>query len=539
MTGQDLTVEKLSISFGGKQVVHDLSFQITPGKILAMVGESGSGKSVTARSLVGLAGDRAQVTAASLRLGDDELLPLDDTGWGVIRGQKIGFVLQDALTSLDPLRTVGQEIEESLTADGKWRGLRNRASRRKQVLQLLKSTSVPEPEIRALQRADKLSGGLRQRALIASAIALNPGIVIADEPTTALDASAVSRVLGLFRDLKNAGHGILLISHDIETVSQVADSIIVVKNGEMIEQGETKQILRHPSQDYTRLLLSSVPKQNRKSPEPSTLQAKDESPLLVVNDIVKSYPNTTGASRLAVDHVSFTLRRGKTLGILGESGSGKTTTARIVAGFLEPDGGNVWFDGRLWSGVQAKTNRSVEEHERRPFRHEMGIVYQDPLSSFDPRWTVQRILADALKASAIPRAEHNDRIAALLTLVRLTPDISRRFPLQLSGGQRQRIAIARAIAGNPKMIVCDEPVSALDVSVQAQVLELLTELQERLNISYLFISHDLGVIRQVSDDVLVMQNGRVVEAGPTQHVFEAPQHNFTRLLLNSKLPNYV
>ncbi|WP_252349924.1 ATP-binding cassette domain-containing protein [Gluconobacter cerinus] len=202
-------------------------------------------------------------------------------------------------------------------------------------------------------------------------------------------------------------------------------------------------------------------------------------------------------------------------------------------------GGDVWFDGRLWSGVQAKTNRSVEEHERRPFRHEMGIVYQDPLSSFDPRWTVQRILADALKASAIPRAEHNDRIVALLTLVRLTPDISRRFPLQLSGGQRQRIAIARAIAGNPKLIVCDEPVSALDVSVQTQVLELLTELQERLNISYLFISHDLGVIRQISDDVLVMQNGRVVEAGPTQQVFEAPQHNFTRLLLNSRLPDYV
>ncbi|MEN3175842.1 ABC transporter ATP-binding protein [Gluconobacter sp. OJA] len=539
MTGQDLTVEKLSISFGGKQVVHDLSFQITPGKILAMVGESGSGKSVTARSLVGLAGDRAQVTAGSLRLGDDELLRLDDAGWGVIRGQKIGFVLQDALTSLDPLRTVGQEIEESLTADAKWRGLRNRAARRKQVLELLKSTSVPEPEIRARQRADELSGGLRQRALIASAIALNPGIVIADEPTTALDASAVSRVLVLFRDLKNAGHGILLISHDIEAVSQVADSIIVIKNGQMIEQGETEKILRHPSQDYTRLLLSSVPKKNHNSPQPSTLQTNDETPLLVVNDIVKSYPNTTGASRLAVDHVSFTLRRGKTLGILGESGSGKTTTARIVAGFLEPDRGNVWFDDRLWSGVQAKTNRSVEEHERRPFRHEMGIVYQDPLSSFDPRWTVQRILADALKASAIPHAKHNDRIAALLTLVRLTPDISRRFPLQLSGGQRQRIAIARAIAGNPKLIVCDEPVSALDVSVQAQVLELLTELQERLNISYLFISHDLGVIRQISDDVLVMQNGRVVEAGPTQQVFEAPQHNFTRLLLNSKLSNYV
>ncbi|QEH96891.1 ATP-binding cassette domain-containing protein [Gluconobacter thailandicus] len=530
MTGQELTVQNLSISFGGKQVVHDLSFQIRPGKILAMVGESGSGKSVTARSLVGLAGERAHITAESLKLGDRDLLKLDEKGWGTIRGQEIGFVLQDALTSLDPLRSIGQEIEESLTAHGQFRGWRNRLARRKRILELLENSAVSEPETRLQQRADELSGGLRQRALIASAIARNPGIVIADEPTTALDASAVSRVLTLLRDLRNAGHGILLISHDIEAVSQVADALIVIKDGRIIEQGDTVQILQAPTQVYTRVLLNSIPGQWHKPQCSKIPQTKDVPPLLVVKDIVKFYPNTKGTSRLAVDHVSFTLQRGRTLGILGESGSGKTTTARIVTGFLEPDEGSVWFDGKIWSGVCANTNRSVGERERRPYRPEMGIVYQDPFSSFDPRWTVQRILADALEASDVPHKELSDRITSLLELVRLTPDVSRCFPLHLSGGQRQRIAIARAIAGNPKLIVCDEPVSALDVSVQAQILELLKELQERLQVSYLFISHDLGVIKEISDDVVVMYDNKIVECGKTNHVFKNPSHEFTKEL---------
>lgn len=535
MIGQELTVEKLSISFEGKQVVHDLSFQIKPGTILAMVGESGSGKSVTARSLVGLAGDQAQITAQSLRLGDLDLLGLGEEGWSELRGKEIGFVLQDALTSLDPLRTIGQEIEESLAVHGQLRGWRHRRARRERVLELLRNSAVSDPETRLQERANELSGGLRQRALIASAIALNPGIIIVDEPTTALDASTVSHVLKLFRDLRDAGHGILLISHDIEAVSQVADTIIVVKEGRLIEQGEAAQILKNPTQEYTRLLLSSIPGQQHKPQRPSVQQTEDDPPLLVVKDILKDYPKSQGSSRTAVDHVSFTLRRGETLGILGESGSGKTTTARIVTGFLAPDAGSVWFNGKVWNGICADTHRSVDERERRPHRHEMGIVYQDPLSSFDPRWTVQHILADALEANNIPQMEFPERITALLALVRLTPDISRRRPLQLSGGQRQRIAIARAIAGKPKLIVCDEPVSALDVSVQAQVLELLKELQERLKIAYLFISHDLGVIKEMSDNVIIMQDGKIVDHGETNHIFKNPSHEFTKSLLRSRV----
>ncbi|NLI27291.1 MAG: ABC transporter ATP-binding protein [Acetobacter sp.] len=531
MIGQDLTIEKLSISFEGKQIVHELSFQIKPGTILAMVGESGSGKSVTARSLVGLAGDRAQITAQSLRLGDHDLLGLDEEGWSELRGKEIGFVLQDALTSLDPLRTIGQEIEEALTVHGQLRGWRHRRARRERVLELLRNSAVSEPETRIQERANELSGGLRQRALIASAIALNPGIIIVDEPTTALDASTVARVLTLFSDLRDAGHGILLISHDIEAVSQIADTIIVVKEGRLIEQGEADQILNRPSQEYTRLLLSSIPGQHHKLPRPSVQKTEDVSPLLVVKDIVKFYPKSRGLSRIAVDHVSFTLRRGETLGILGESGSGKTTTARIVTGFLEPDAGNVWFDGKIWNGVCADTDRSVDERERRPYRHEMGIVYQDPLSSFDPRWTVQHILADALEANNVPHTEVPERITALLELVSLTPDLSRRRPLQLSGGQRQRIAIARAIAGRPKLIVCDEPVSALDVSVQAQILELLKYIQDRFQISYLFISYDLGVVKEISDEVIVMYDGKIVDYGKTDHIFKKPKHQFTKNLI--------
>lgn len=533
MIGQELTVENLSISFEGKQVVKDLSFQIKPGSIVAMVGESGSGKSVTARSLVGLAGERAQITARSLKLGDQDILGLDEKGWSLIRGQKIGFVLQDALTSLDPLRTVGQEIEESLTAHRQWRGWRNRLARRKRVLQLLENSAISEPETRVQQRADELSGGLRQRALIASAIALNPGIVIADEPTTALDASAVSRVLSLFRGLRDAGHGILLISHDIAVVSQVADTLIVVKDGRMIEQGKAARILQSPAQDYTRVLLNSIPGQQYKPQRVTVSQKEDVPPLLVVKDIVKHYPGSQGSSRLAVDHVSFTLRRGQTLGILGESGSGKTTTAKIVTGFLKPDAGNVWFDEKMWNGIREGTHQSVKERERRPYRRGIGIVYQDPLGSFDPRWTVWRIIADALEASGVPYQEFPDRITSLLELVRLPSDVSRRLPLSLSGGQRQRIAIARAIAGNPKLIVCDEPVSALDVSVQAQILELLKELQDRLQISYLFISHDLGVIKEMSDEVVVMYKSKIVDCGEVRDVFQNPRHEFTQNLLKN------
>ena len=535
MSDKHLIVEGLSIEFGGQTVVHNLSFTLAPGKTLALVGESGSGKSVTARSLIGLAGAGARVTARTLSYGGQDLLGLSERGWRGLRGKGIGFVLQDALVSLDPLRPVGKEILEVLTTHG-WGDRRRRAER---VIELLDTVGVPDPELRARQRPDQLSGGLRQRALIASALALDPGLVIADEPTTALDATVQAQILQVLQAIKARGDSLLIISHDLAVVAQLADEVLVLRHGVAVEQGPMQQVLRNPRHAYTRALLDAVPAEHargtRLSPQQGApvVQARPSVAgpvLLKATALGKRYIGPDQQPRQVVDGVSFELRAGRTLGIVGESGSGKTTVARIVLGLLEPDAGHVEFLGQNWAGAG---QQHVDEYQRRARRRDISVIYQDPLSSFDPRWSVGQILADALDVAGVTAPQQTARIQQLLEQVRLPAELATRRPLQLSGGQRQRVAIARAIASNPKVIICDEPVSALDVSVQAQVLDLLTDLQASLGLAYLFISHDLGVIRHVSDEVLVMRHGKVVESAPVEVLFEHPQHDYTRRLLGA------
>jgi len=535
MSDKHLIVEGLSIEFGGQTVVRDVSFTLAPGKTLALVGESGSGKSVPARSLIGVAGAGARVTARTLSYGGQDLLGLSERGWRGLRGKGIGFVLQDALVSLDPLRPVGKEILEVLTTH-QWGDRRSRAER---VIELLDKVGVPEPELRARQRPDQLSGGLRQRALIASALALSPGLVIADEPTTALDATVQAQILQVLQEIKARGDSLLIISHDLAVVAQLADEVLVLRHGVVVEQGSMQQVLRTPSHPYTQALLDAVPAEHARGTRLSSHNSgqvvqprpgADSPVLLKASGLGKRYIGPDQQSRQVVDDVSFELRAGRTLGIVGESGSGKTTVARIVLGLLEPDAGQVQFLGHAWAGAGADR---VAEKDRRVHRRDISVIYQDPLSSFDPRWSIGQILADALDVAGVAASQQPARIRELLEQVRLPAELATRRPLQLSGGQRQRVAIARAIASNPKVIICDEPVSALDVSVQAQVLDLLADLQASLGLAYLFISHDLGVIRHVSDEVLVMRRGQVVESAPVEDLFEHPKHAYTQRLLGA------
>ncbi|QWT25147.1 ABC transporter ATP-binding protein [Subtercola sp. PAMC28395] len=541
--GGHLRVSKLNVSFerGGRNhhVVHDVSFDLAPGSCIAIVGESGSGKSVTARSIVGLTGRNATVTSEALLLDDTDLAQTSEREWKSIRGRRIGFILQDALVSLDPLRPVGKEINEALRLHN-WG---NRKTRKKKVIDLLDSVGVPAPEDRARQRPDELSGGLRQRALIASAIALDPDIVIADEPTTALDVTVQAQVLSLIEGMKAQGTSIILISHDLSVVAQLADHILVMKGGFVVESGEASQVLNAPTHDYTKSLINAVPGSHTRDtplgppldivalPHPAAVREEFlnyEGPVLEATELVKSFRKPDGTHSRAVDRVSFTLERGTTLGIVGESGSGKSTTARLALALSEPDSGSVTLLGRPWT--------AIPEKQRRRLRKRISVVYQDPLSSFDPRWTAERILLDSLPDQEPLNAQQKrERVHELVRQVGLTPDILPRFPLNLSGGQRQRIAIARALAPSPSIIVLDEAVSALDVSIQAQILDLLVELQKQLGLSYLFISHDLGVISHMSDQVLVMKDGVVVERGTPDDIFVRPQHPYTQKLVQSLL----
>jgi peptide/nickel transport system ATP-binding protein len=537
-----LGIEGLNVSFstprGRVDVVRDVSLALAPGKALALVGESGSGKTVTARTLVGLNAANAKVTADRLEVLGRDALQLSERQWRGVRGKEIGYVLQDALVSLDPLRTVGQEIDEALRAHG----VRGKAERLERVHQALRDAGIPDPELRARQRSGELSGGLRQRALIAQATVLNPRLVIADEPTTALDATVQAQILELLEGLKEQGRGLVFISHDLAVVAHLADEIAVMQGGRIVESGRAAEVLANPRHEYTKALIDAIPSGAAKGARLSTAarvqvaaepdratEFSETAPALEARGLAKSYPGPGGTHRTVVDDVSFTLGRGKTLGIVGESGSGKSTTARIALGLTRPDAGTVTLGGFPWSGAGAD---EVGEGQRRRHRPDIQLVNQDPLSSFDPRFSVGRVIVDALDAGSIgtPR-DRTTRALDLLAQVGLPASLFDRRPLTLSGGQRQRVAIARALALQPRVLLLDEPVSALDVSIQAQVLDLLADLQEQLGLSYLFISHDLGVIHHVSDDVLVMKDGRVVESGTAADLFANPQTDYTRQLL--------
>lgn len=530
-------ITDLHVAFGGRDIVKGVSLQLDAGECLAIVGESGSGKSVTARTLIGLTGDGAEITAERVEFDGQSLLGLSDRQWRGIRGRDIGFVLQDALVSLDQLRTVGSEIGEALSVHDRGRaaltGLSRsaRARRSGRIVELLDLVGVPEPAVRAGQRPHELSGGLRQRALIASALARDPKLVIADEPTTALDATVQAQILDVLRQAKERGNGIILISHDLAVVATLADRVAVMRAGEVVEYGDARTILTEPRHEYTQGLLASIPSRASKGTlltsgaalPPTVPVADDRPPALRVRGLRKTFSGRGNSRHAAVRDVGFDLQPGRTLGIVGESGSGKTTTARIVLGLTEPDSGTVELNGRRVTGLSTA--------QRRSSRSQISVVYQDPLSSFDPRWSVERVIADAVRVTGARGEALDARVSELLDLVGLSDAFRTRHPLRLSGGQRQRVAIARALAPEPSVIVCDEPVSALDVSIQARILDLLATLQAETGVALLFISHDLGVIHHISDDILVMRSGEVVESGSADDVFERPQHSYTRELL--------
>ncbi|MDA9404578.1 ABC transporter ATP-binding protein [Bradyrhizobium sp. CCBAU 25338] len=542
-----LGVQNLNVSFGPahsrRDVVKSVSFTVEKGRCVAIVGESGSGKSVTARTLVGLTGARSHVQADRLTFQGKSIDHLGDTEWRALRGKGIGFVLQDALVSLDPLRPVGKEIGEALTVH---RAIRTGAELTERVLELLKLVGVPEPAVKARQLPHELSGGQRQRALIATAIALDPALLIADEPTTALDVTIQAQILDLLSETRERGKAVILISHNLAVVSQMADEVIVMRHGEIVEHGSSEQIFGNPRHDYTRSLLKAIPSVQSRGSRLSSYKAprfisaerdvtkalaqsdiaQRSRPLLEAEGLVKRFRGPDGKLRTVVNDVSFRLGHGETLGIVGESGSGKTTVARMALALERPDLGEVTLEGALWT--------AATEKERRQRRSDISVIYQDPLSSFDPRWSIERVIDDALarrRGDPLDRASRRSEVSELLDLVGLSSSFRNRRPLELSGGQRQRVAIARAIAPRPKIIVCDEPVAALDVSIQAQILDLLGDLKSHLRVSYLFISHDLGVVHHLSDRVLVMNHGVAVEAGAADDVFLRPRQPYTRKLV--------
>ncbi|PRB12178.1 ABC transporter ATP-binding protein [Microbacterium sp. MYb62] len=492
-----LEVRGLRIAFGAERVVDDVGFTVDAGECVAIVGESGAGKSLTARALLGLTPPGAEVAVDALVIDGTDGAALSERGWRTLRGARIGLVSQDALVSLDPLRRIGAEVAEPLRLHGIVRG---RVARDAQVRDLLQRVWMPDAPRRARQHPHELSGGLRQRALIASAIAAAPAVLVADEPTTALDATVQARILRLLREIADAGTALVFISHDFAAVRRLADRVLVMKDGVVVESGSVRDVLESPQHEYTRQLIAAT------IHEPRTTVPKDSSPLLVAAEVSKSFDAVP-----AVVEASFTVAEGTTLGIVGESGSGKTTLARMIVGVDAPDAGSL-----RWSG-----QRRVQ------------LVHQNPLGAFDPRWTIGRSLREALEAAGVPRQERAAQVAELLAEVGLAAELAERRPSALSGGQRQRAAIARALAADPEVLVLDEPVSALDPSVRERVLRLLARLQQERQLTMILVSHDLDVVGAVADEVLVMQDGRIVEQGATADVFAAPQHPFTRELLDA------
>lgn len=499
--------------------VSGVSLSIAPGECLALVGESGSGKTMTALALLGLVPGEAQVRTEALVVAGVDASQFDDRQWRGIRGRRAGLVSQDALASLDPLRRVGREVSEVIEVHDA--GV-SRSEVERKVIDTLQRVAVPHPEVRAAQYPHELSGGLRQRALIASAIAGQPGLLIADEPTTALDSITQGQIFRLLAELKASGLALLLVSHDLRLVARLADRIAVMKGGEIVETATTSTLFSAPKHPYTAMLLAALP-------QPRTTVATTGAPVVLsAHNLVRSYRNRAGVTR-AVNDVSLTLHSGATLGIVGESGSGKSTLARLLMAVERPDSGSVERDGQEWSAVSERT--------RRAHRGTIQLIDQNPYEALDPRWSVRRILGEAIALEGTKgRAVGSGQTVAvrrseLLRQVGLPSNVLGRRPHQLSGGQRQRVAIARALARRPLILICDEPVSALDASIQAQIIDLLLSLQRKLGLAIIMISHDLAVVSQMSDDILVMQDGRVVEQGTADQIVNHPAHPFTRALI--------
>ncbi|ACA17382.1 ABC transporter related [Methylobacterium sp. 4-46] len=525
MTEPVLRIRNLSLALprgaDRAHAVEDLSLDLMPGRILCVVGESGSGKSMSAYALTGLLPGGVRPTGGRIEFEGRDLLGLDERDWRDLRGRRIAMIFQEPMTALNPVMRIGDQIAEMFEAHG----LLDRAQRRARVLVLAAEVGLPDPETIVRAYPHQLSGGQRQRAMIAMALALEPSILVADEPTTALDVTTQAQILRLIRDLQQRrGMSVLFITHDFGVVADIADHVAVLQRGRLVESGSAREVLETPRHPYTRALLAAVP---RLAPPPRP--PRDREPVvLAAAGISKTYTSRTGLfgrKRVvaAVREVAFDLRRGETLGLVGESGSGKSTTARLAIRLIEPDRGSVHLGSLDYTALGPPALR----RERRRIQ----MIFQDPFASLNPRRTVEQIITAGPIAHGVPAREARARARDLLGLVGLPPAAAERYPNAFSGGQRQRIGIARALAMEPDVLVADEAVSALDVSVQAQVLALLEELKGRLGIAMLFITHDLRVAATICDRIAVMQRGEIVEERPAAELFRAPSHPYTRALL--------
>ncbi|WBU53651.1 ABC transporter ATP-binding protein [Paracoccus sp. SCSIO 75233] len=515
-----IETRNLSVAIARREVLRDVDLRLEPGRITGLVGESGSGKSMTALAIMGLL-PRGAKTGGEVLLDGDDLLTKSEAEMCRLRGNRIGMIFQEPMTALNPLMTIGDQVAEVLRI--------HHATPREEALararDRLDRVGLPEPRFPLSLYPHELSGGQRQRVAIALAIAEAPDLLIADEPTTALDVTTQAQILDLLRDLvRTEGMSLLLITHDLAVVAGIADHVAVMKSGEVVEDGETEALFRTQAHPYTRDLFAA----SRHAPERMAVRA-DDTPILSVCGAVREYtlprPSAFAPHPVlrAVDEVSFDIQDGESVGLVGESGCGKSTLTRAILGLDPLQGGEIRLDGEA---VQAG------HHMPPALRAKVQVVFQDPFGSFDPRWRVDRLLAEPFHLTGRPK-DWRARVSQALSEVDIDPDASRRYIHEFSGGQRQRLAIARALIIRPRLIVLDEAVSALDVRVRAQVLDLLADLRRSHGMAYLFISHDLGVVRGVTDRVLVMDKGKIVEEGPTAQVMDSPGHATTQRLMDA------
>jgi peptide/nickel transport system ATP-binding protein len=501
--------------------VDGVSLDLRPGKIVCVVGESGSGKSMCAHALMGLLPDTVDIASGEIMFEGRDLLKLDDDGWRDLRGRRLAMIFQEPMTALNPLMRIGDQMAEMFEAHG----LLTPRERRAKALSLAREVGLPDPERIVRAYPHQLSGGQRQRAMIAMALALEPAVLVADEPTTALDVTTQAQILKLIRNLqRNRNMAVMFITHDFGVVADIADQVVVLRHGQVVEEGPAATVFNNPQHDYTKALLAAVPTMDPPAREPLDDQAK----AVEVIGLDKTYVTSGGWFREdrrvdAAREVNFNILKGETLGLVGESGSGKSSVARLVMRLIEADRGTVRIGETDLTSLSGRALRAE--------RHRIQMIFQDPFASLNPRRKIGHIIADGPIAAGTDPKVAFDRARDLLKMVGLDAGALDRYPHEFSGGQRQRVGIARALALEPEIIVADEAVSALDVSVQAQVLRLLEDLKARLGLSMLFITHDLRVAAQICDRIAVMQRGAIVELKPTAQLFAAPEHAYTRELL--------
>ncbi|MGI2294430.1 ABC transporter ATP-binding protein [Paenibacillus sp. GXUN7292] len=525
-----LQVNNLSVSFFSHEneveAVRNVSFEVHKGETVGIVGESGSGKSVTARTIMRLLpSPPSMVKNGEVLFNGQNLAFKSDKEMESIRGKDIGMIFQDPMSSLNPTMRIGKQIEESLIKHQKL----NKKEARKEAIAMLKMVGIPNSEARYMQYPHEFSGGMRQRVMIAIALACRPSLLIADEPTTALDVTIQAQILNQMKELQQKlGTAIILITHDLGVVAGMCDRVVVMKDGEIVETGTTEEIFASPKHPYTLKLLNALPRlDEKKKPKqaPNIVIEKDDVPLLQVRSLKQHFDLGKGQIIKAVNDISFEIKAGETLGVVGESGSGKSTTGRAILRLNEATGGEV-----LYKGIPLQQlNRS----EMKVMRRHMGMIFQDPYASLNPRQRIVDIIGEALDVHKLAgsKQERQRRVEELLEMVGLNASHALRYPHEFSGGQRQRIGIARTLAVEPEFIVCDEPLSALDVSIQAQIVKLLEDLQQKLGLTYLFIAHDLSMVKHISDRVAVMYKGKIVELAESEELYANPIHPYTQSLL--------